>query len=84
MDTSGVQVWSDERPKFVHVRYPFLDRHPHGGPMILPRHKTLEIVEAISLHFFFSRFFFRDFFFIRDSSMGIVTSLANKGLANKG
>ena len=33
--------------------------------MILPRHKTLEIVEAISLHFFFEirDFFFRDFFF---------------------
>ena len=29
----------------------FLDRHPYGGPLILPRHKTLKIVEAISLSF---------------------------------
>ena len=59
--------------------------------MILPRPKTLEIVEAICLHFFFeirfSRFFFSILFEIFSYQLCqglLITSLANKGLANKG
>ena len=48
-----------------------------SGPMILPQTFCDVIVEAIFLSFCF--IFVR--FFV---SMGIVTSLANKGLANKG
>ena len=62
-----------------------LDRHPHGDLMILPRHKVDEIVEAIFQHLgqkFFSRFFFRDFYQLCQGLL--ITSLANKGLANKG
>ena len=68
-----------------------------GGPMILPRDKVDEIVEAIFQHLgqkFFSRFeifFFEIFFFEIFEIFSyqlcqglLITSLANKGLANKG
>ena len=55
----------------------FLDRHSHGDLLILPWTKVRTFVEAI---LYLLVLFFFDFLF----SMGIVTSLANKGLANKG
>ena len=60
----------------------FLDRHSHGDLLILPRHKVRTFVEAI-LYLLVLFLFDRHFAFC-PFSMGIVTSLANKGLANKG